>query len=140
MWLQMVYRQASLSNDGDREALLSHPEYLVLPAAPVYEGRTRLAEQPNSGIVGFATVERGSDTAELIDLFVTPESMRQGIGRALIDDAVAALADDDSVSALWVTANQHAMAFYVAMGFHAIGDARTALGSGTRMRLPIRRN
>jgi GNAT superfamily N-acetyltransferase len=134
--LQTIYRQSSLSNEGDRLVLLEHPEHLVLPAEAVYEGRARLAEDPSRGIVGFATVERCSNTAELVDLFVTPESMRRGVGRALINDAVAALADD-GIPALWVTANRHALAFYLAMGFEAVEDAPTQLGSGTRMLLRI---
>jgi GNAT superfamily N-acetyltransferase len=134
--LQTVYRQSSLSNDGDRQALLNHPEYLVLPVEPVYRGHTRLVEHPDTGIVGFATVERSAGTAELIDLFVTPGAMRRGVGRALINDAVAAVAAD-GVRALWVTANQHAMAFYRAMGFEAVELVPTPLGSGIRMRLPI---
>jgi GNAT superfamily N-acetyltransferase len=136
MSLQTVYRRSSLSNDGDREALLDHPEYLVLPVEAVYQGHTRLAEQQDSGVVGFATVERYSDAAELIDLFVTPESMRQGVGRALVNDAVAVLAAE-GISALWVTANQHARPFYLAMGFEVIQRAMTPLGSGLRMRLRI---
>jgi GNAT superfamily N-acetyltransferase len=136
MSLQTVYLRSSLSNDGDRQALLDHPEYLVLPVESVHQGRTRLAEHPNSGIVGFATVERCSDTAELIDLFVIPESMRRGVGRALINDVVAALGND-GIRALWVTANKHAMAFYLAMGFEAVEDAPTPLGAGIRMRLRI---
>jgi GNAT superfamily N-acetyltransferase len=134
--LQSVYRRSSLSNDGDRQALLDHPEHLVFPVEAVYEGRTRLAEQPGNRVVGFATVERHSDTAELIDLFVIPEAMRQGVGRALLNDVVAALVDG-GIRALWVTANPHAMAFYVAMGFEVIQSATTPLGSGTRMRLRI---
>jgi GNAT superfamily N-acetyltransferase len=136
MALQEVFRRSSLSNDGDREALLDHPEHLVLPVEPVYRGRTRVVEYPDGGIVGFATVERSSETAELVDLFVTPEYMRRGVGRVLMNDAVAALASD-GIRALWVTANRHAMAFYRAVGFEAIEDVPTPLGSGVRMRLRI---
>jgi GNAT superfamily N-acetyltransferase len=132
--LETVFRRSALSNDGDREALLQHPEHLVLPAEPVNEGNTRLAEDPDSGIVGFATVARLGDTAELVDLFVLPESMRLGIGRALVDDALTALAGE-GISALWVTANPHAMDFYIAMGFESIGEAATPLGPATRMRI-----
>jgi N-acetylglutamate synthase-like GNAT family acetyltransferase len=132
--LRTVFRRSALSNDGDREALLEHPEHLELPADPVYEGRTRLAEDPTSEILGFATVERSGDTAELVDLFVIPESMRRGVGRALINDAVATLAAE-RISTLWVTANPHAMAFYVAMGFESMGETATPLGSASRMRL-----
>ncbi len=136
--LQTVYRLSSLSNDGDRDALLKHPEHLMFSAEPVYDGRTRLAEHPKNGVVGFATLERHEDAAELVDLFVTPESMRAGIGRALVNDAIAALAGD-GIRSLWVTGNQHAIAFYDAMGFEVIETVATPLGSGIRMRLGITR-
>jgi hypothetical protein len=80
--LRTVYRRSSLSNEGDREALLQHPGYFVLPDGAVLEGRTRVAERPRTGIVGFATVERHSSGAELVDLFVDPDSMRQGSPRS----------------------------------------------------------
>jgi GNAT superfamily N-acetyltransferase len=131
--LRAVYRRSSLSNEGDREALLQNPDYLVLPDTGVLEGRTRVAEHPKKGIVGFATVERQSISAELVDLFVAPDSMRQGVARALIVDAVAKLADD-GVGVLEVTANRHALEFYTAMGFEVVGGATTDLGSGLRMR------
>jgi ribosomal protein S18 acetylase RimI-like enzyme len=132
--VRAVYRRSSLSNEGDREALLQHPEYLILADDAVLEGRTRVAEDRNRGIVGFATVERLSSSAELIDLFVDPDSMRRGVARALIIDAVGTLADN-GVDALEVTANGHALAFYSAVGFEVIGPATTPLGSGLRMRL-----
>jgi ribosomal protein S18 acetylase RimI-like enzyme len=132
--VRTVYRRSSLSNEGDRDALLQHPEYLVLPGKGLLEGRTRVAEHPNNGIVGFATIERQSSTAELVDLFVDPDSMGQGVARALITDAVATLADE-GVAALEVMANPHALAFYTAMGFEVVDTATTPLGSGLRMRL-----
>jgi hypothetical protein len=35
-----VYRRASLSNAGDRDNLLAHPEYLILGPEGLAEGRT----------------------------------------------------------------------------------------------------
>ena len=49
-----VYRRASLSNDGDRDNLLAHPEFLILGPEGLAEGRTQVAEQDGS-VVGFAT-------------------------------------------------------------------------------------
>ena len=49
-----VYRRASLSNEGDRDNLLAHPEYLILGPAGLAEGRTHVAEVDGS-VVGFAT-------------------------------------------------------------------------------------
>jgi hypothetical protein len=41
--IRRVFRRASLSNDGDREVLLTNPAALELPDRNVIEGRTRLA-------------------------------------------------------------------------------------------------
>jgi len=49
-----VYRRASLSNAGDRDNLLAHPEYLILGPEGLAEGRTYVAEEGGS-VVGFAT-------------------------------------------------------------------------------------
>jgi hypothetical protein len=49
-----VVRRASLSNAGDRETLLAHPEHLILPPDGLAEGRTHATEQGGS-VVGFAT-------------------------------------------------------------------------------------
>src|ERR1700751_550519 len=43
-----VYRSASLSNAGDRDTLLAHPEYLVLGPGGLAEGRTYVAEEEGS--------------------------------------------------------------------------------------------
>ena len=53
---------------------------------------------------------------ELEDLFVDPEFMRRGIGRALVRDAGAPLT---------VIANEHARAFYESLGFVVTGIAQT---------------
>ena len=49
-----VYRRASLSNPGDRDNLLAHPEHLMLGPEGLAEGRTYVAEEDGS-VVGFAT-------------------------------------------------------------------------------------
>ena len=49
-----VYRSASLSNAGDRDNLLAHPEHLILRPEGLAEGRTYVAEEDGS-LVGFAT-------------------------------------------------------------------------------------
>ena len=41
--LSDVFRRASLSNDGDRDALLANPDALVFDEASVHEQRTRVA-------------------------------------------------------------------------------------------------
>ncbi len=66
-----VYRSASLSNAGDRDNLLAHPEYLILGPEGLAEGRTYVAEEEGS-LVGFATWVEAGGVFELEDLFVDP--------------------------------------------------------------------
>ncbi len=82
--LRDLFRRSSLSNEGDRASLLAQPDVLVFSGLAVDEGRTRVAVL-DGRIVGFATLLG----AELEDLFVDPDVMRCGIGRALVLDAVA---------------------------------------------------
>ena len=67
-----VYRSASLSNAGDRDNLLAHPEHLILGPEGLNEGRTLVAEQDGS-VVGFATWADADGVTELEDLFVDPD-------------------------------------------------------------------
>jgi len=83
-----VFARASLSNVGDRDALLAHPEALVLEEDGIAEGLTRVATNGDD-IVGFATAVLVDGVLELQDLFVDPDWMRQGIGRHLVQDAAA---------------------------------------------------
>ena len=134
--LRDLYRRASLSNEGDRDNLLAHPEALEYSDEWVRQGRTRVATL-DGRIRGFATaVHRRDDALELEDLFVEPDWMRRGIARALVDDIVAR-ARAESVRRLDVIANPHALAFYRAVGFVVDGVAETGFGPGSRMHLDI---
>ena len=73
-----VFRTASLSNEGDRENLLAHPEFLELSDAAIVEGRLRLAEI-DGVTVGFVSGIRVGCEVELEDLFVAPDWMRNGV-------------------------------------------------------------
>ena len=66
-----VFRSASLSNAGDRDNLLAHPEHLILGPEGLSEGRTYVAEQDGS-LAGFASWAEASGITELEDLFVHP--------------------------------------------------------------------
>ena len=98
-----VFTRASLSNEGDRDALLAHPEALVLEGDGIAEGLTRVATNSDD-IVGFATVVLVGGVLDLQDLFVDPDWMRQGIGRRLVRDA-AAIAAERGFEVIAVTAN-----------------------------------
>jgi ribosomal protein S18 acetylase RimI-like enzyme len=142
--LSMIFRAAALSNDGDRQELLAHPEVLVFGAGAVTDGRTRVATGPDGVIVGFVTEAIATDgtdavtgtaagaVLEIEDLFVDPGSQRQGVGRQLIDDLVAS-ARERGVRRLEVVANEHALAFYRQAGFIQDGESRTQFGYAPHM-------
>jgi ribosomal protein S18 acetylase RimI-like enzyme len=135
--LTRIFRRASLSNDGDREALLAHPEVLTLADELLERGRTWVASFDDGVVVGFAssrTTEPG--VLELDDLFVDPDSMRRGVARRLIASMATAAAAEDVVR-IDVTANPHALDFYRAAGFVAGPRVDTELGAGRRMHLDV---
>jgi GNAT superfamily N-acetyltransferase len=131
-----IYRSASLSNDGDRDNLLAHPEYLALGPEGLAEGRTYIAEEEGV-LVGFATWFQAGDIVELEDLFVAPCWMRRGIATALVA-RIAQVLRARGVERLEVTANPHATGFYRAAGFTECGVADTQFGAAQRMVLQIR--
>jgi GNAT superfamily N-acetyltransferase len=130
-----VYRSASLSNAGDRDNLLAHPEHLILRPEGLAEGRTYVAEEDGS-LVGFATWIEAGGTIELEDLFVHPGWMRRGIATALVN-RIAGVLRARGVQRLEVTANPHALGFYNAAGFIDCGVAETDFGAAPRMVLAI---
>ena len=130
-----VYRRASLSNTGDRDNLLAHPEYLILGPEGLAEGRTHVAEQDGS-VVGFATWVETAGTVELEDLFVDPDYRRRGIASALVS-RIAEVLREQGAECLEVTANPHALAFYRAAGFIECGTAETDFGAAPRMVLTL---
>jgi GNAT superfamily N-acetyltransferase len=131
-----VYRRASLSNPGDRERLLAHPEHLVLESEGLTEGRTQVAEEAGS-VVGFATWAETDGGMELEDLFVDPKWMRRGIATALVN-CIADVVRSRGADTLEVTASPDALAFYRAVGFVDIGVAETAFGSAPQLLLKLR--
>jgi ribosomal protein S18 acetylase RimI-like enzyme len=130
-----VYRRASLSNTGDRDNLLAHPECLILGPEGLAEGRTHVAEEDGS-VVGFATWAETAGTIELEDLFVDPGYMRRGIASALVS-CIAELLRTRGAQSLEVTANPHALGFYRAVGFIECGTAETDFGAAPRMVLTL---
>jgi ribosomal protein S18 acetylase RimI-like enzyme len=133
--LSGVYRRSSLSNEGDRPVLLAHPETLEFSDLAVREGRTRAAAADDE-VVGFASWLRAGDALEIEDLFVDPDWMRRGIGRALVLDMIA-VARGRGIDRVEVTANQHALAFYEKAGFVVYREVATTFGTAPRMRLDV---
>jgi GNAT superfamily N-acetyltransferase len=133
--LRQVFRRSSLSNDGERAKLLAHPEVLELSDLAVTQGRIRAAVS-DGVIAGFASWLPGEHAVELEDLFVDPDWMRQGAGRALVLD-VAGIASALGTRRVEVTANQDARAFYITVGFVVAGYVQTTFGPALRMHLDL---
>jgi ribosomal protein S18 acetylase RimI-like enzyme len=128
--LEALQRRASLHNEGDREALLAHPDAIELP--PEHVEHTRVVERAGA-LAGFSVVLPGEDGAwELDGLFVEPELMGGGLGRALVDDA-ARIAGERGGARLAVVANPHALEFYRRVGFAGAEEVATRFGPGYRM-------
>ena len=130
--LRRVYRDSSLSNSGDRAALLAQPEFLVFAGDGIEDGRTRVACAAGGRLVGFAstipaTAGETDRELELEDLFVDPPWMRRGVATLLVLDAVAR-AQRTGFRRITVTGNPHALAFYLAVGFVEVGRQDTTLG------------
>ena len=133
--LKDLFRRSSLSNEGDRQNLLAHPDALEFSGRPVEEGRVRVAVIDDR-IVGFASVLVTGRIGELDDLFVDPNWMRHGIATALVLDALAR-AREQQVTRIEVTANGHVLAFYTSVGFISDGTAETEYGTGYRMHIDV---
>lgn len=132
-WRSSLTRRASLTNVGDRDALLAHPDAIELPLEQITEGKVFVAEWKGA-MVGFAAVEsRGDGDCELDALFVDPEARRRGIGRVLVEHCAGVARSRQSV-ALHVIGNPHAAEFYGACGFSLIGTSETRFGKGLLMR------
>jgi GNAT superfamily N-acetyltransferase len=131
--LEALQRRASLMNEGDREALLSHPNAIELPIEQIQDGRVLVAERRGT-IIGFSVVlSRDDGGAELDGLFVEPSAWRGGVGRHLVE-AAGTLAQKSGAVTLHVIGNPHATAFYYACGFELLGNIATRFGTGLLMR------
>ncbi len=131
--LEALQWRASLANPGDRDALLAHPDAIVLPAEQIAAGDVFVAER-DGNLLGFAAIlPRPDGDAELDALFVDPGLWKQGVGRLLVDHC-AAVAKARAARILHVVGNPHAEGFYSACGFHTTGFFETRFGAGLAMR------
>ena len=99
--------RASLTNAGDRDALLAHPDAIELPIDQIAAGAVFVSER-NGVIVGFAALLRRPDgDVELDGLFVEPALWGLGIGRDLVADALV-IARRAGAAAIETVANPRA--------------------------------
>jgi len=134
--LESLQWRASLSNPGDRDALLAHPDAIALPGEQIEQGCVFVAER-DGVVAGFAAVvPRPDGGAELDALFVEPHLWKRGIGRRLVDH-IADVARVRGAGFLHVVGNPHAEGFYTSCGFRVTGAVDTRFGVGLAMRRPL---
>ncbi len=135
--LEALQRRASDVWEAYREQLAAHPDAIVLSPAFVDSGWVRVAVADDDRPIGFSVViPRGAAIHELDGLFVEPRRMHHGVGRLLVEDAVARAAREGAVG-LEVIAGP-AQEFYEKVGFTLIGVAETRFGAAVRMRRDVR--
>ena len=134
--LEELQRRASLMWENDRPFLLANPDAVELPLAHIREGRVRVAEEAGAAL-GFCVVLQRGDIADLDGLFVEPPQWGRGIGRRLVEDAVARAAAAGA-AAMEVVGNDNALGFYQRLGFAVFGEAQTQFGPAKRLRLPLK--
>ncbi len=131
--LEQLQRRSSGVWVQFREQLAAHADAIELPARFIDHGWVRVAATSNDTAIGFAVVfPRGDGRYELDGLFVEPDSMRRGIGRALVEDACDR-ARSAGASSLDVTAGP-ARGFYEKLGFKVTGTVETRFAPAVRMR------
>ena len=129
--LEDLQRRASLALGTHIAQLEANPDAIHLPAEQIALGEVLVAEI-NGEIAGFAVVLDEGGRAELDGLFVHPSRWRQGIGSALVVEAIH-LARDRGLSLMTVVANPAAREFYERCGFSVEGEAQTRFGPALRM-------
>ncbi|MVO98159.1 GNAT family N-acetyltransferase [Paenibacillus lutrae] len=126
--LRDVFRRASLTFEGDRDLIATHPEWLLWDDEMLPFTRVAVV---NGRVVGFASARPFNDCLELEDLFTDPDWMRQGIASTLIEDIAR------HGVRVEVTANSYAIGFYESVGFVARGFTNTQGGPAPRMYLNV---
>jgi GNAT superfamily N-acetyltransferase len=134
--LEELQFRASVHSTRYAEVLRAHPDAIEIPSWQFEKGLVRVA-QDGDVVVGFAVLLAPVDGAcELDAIFVEPHRMGAGIGRLLIDDAVARARHWGALR-IEVVANPDAVSFYERVGFAGNDAVPTRFGAGRRMRLLV---
>jgi predicted N-acetyltransferase YhbS len=131
--LRELHRAASYVWEEDRDQLDAHPEVFGVRPQALAADQVRVAVLADGTPIGFATVRPASaQRCVLEDLFVEPTVMRTGVGRALVQDAVARAAADGHTT-MSVVAAARTRGFYERLGFVVEGDAATQFGPALQL-------
>jgi GNAT superfamily N-acetyltransferase len=131
--LEALQRRSSNVWEQYREQLAANPDAIAVPQEFIDKGWVRVAVGADESPIGFSVViPADGGVHELDGLFVEPAHLQRGVGRALVEDAVARAADGGA-ACLEVIAGP-AQGFYERVGFTLIGSAETRFGPAVRMR------
>jgi N-acetylglutamate synthase-like GNAT family acetyltransferase len=128
--LEDLQRRASLQPGPYHDQLVAHPDAIALPTGQIERGQVTVAEI-GGRIAGFAALVEQDGKLELDGLFVEPELWRNGIGSALVADAVHQARQQGL--ALTVVASPEGAAFYEKCGFAVEGETGTRFGPAVVM-------
>ena len=113
---------------------LTECDALGVAREAIAAGRVRVAVGAAGELLGFSVVADGAaGVCELEDLFVDPDFMRQGVGRALVEDA-AGRAGASGYREMTVVAAAHNFGFYGSVGFVPGEAVSTRFGPATQLR------
>ena len=89
----------------------------------VTNGYFMLAEDPETGLVGYACADVVGDTGQIIRLAVYPAARKQGIGSALLNDALAYCQSNGAhrVTINTQESNTVSLSLYEQFGFRRVG-------------------
>ncbi len=127
--LEKLQRRASLVHEAYREQLLANPEIIELPASHI---AGVIVAEVDGTVAGFAVVLGEGETAELDGLFVEPDLMGRGIGRTLVERAIAD-ARDTGAARMQVISGPESAPFYERCGFVVVGDVQTQFAPALRL-------
>ena len=132
--LSDLHRRSSFVWEEDRANLEAHPDALGVELEAILDKRVRVAVGDDDVPLGFSISSGPNrEERELVDLFVEPDFMRQGIGRLLVED-VASGAAAASCRCVTVVAHPRTFPFYEAVGFVPGEPVATRFGPAVKLR------
>jgi len=120
LWLSEIARQAKAHWGYGTAELSAWHASLTVSRESLLEWPTVVAEL-GGAVIGFAQWQLQPPNADLEHLWVLPQAMHRGAGRALLLHAQQH-ARAAGAQALRIDADPHAEAFYLAHGAHRVGQ------------------